>query len=340
MKQFLLVLSIFLLPICSIGQSGFSLVDRPNKKQVDVLFNGKLLTAYCYYDSIAKPFLYPVNTVDGITVTRGFPIAPRPGERSDHPHHVGIWLNYESVNGIDFWNNSTAIAKEKKDLYGTILHEKIVKKKSNKNKAELITRANWHNNKAELFLKELSTYQFHVKHDVFIIDRTTTLTAQKNEVVFRDVKDGFFAIRVARELEMPSDKEDEFVDVHGNITKVVPAGGVATGMYYSANGLRGDSVWSSKANWAVLKGKKDGSSITIAMFDNPKNPGYPTYWHARGYGLFALNPLGRKVFSKGKEELNLSISKEKSVSFKYRIVIASKDLSVTDLENLALDFIK
>ena len=30
-----------------------------------------------------------------------------------------------------------------------------------------------------------------------------------------------------------------------------------------------------------------GEPVSIAIFDAPGNPGYPTYWHARGYGLFA-----------------------------------------------------
>ena len=43
----------------------------------------------------------------------------------------------------------------------------------------------------------------------------------------------------------------------------------------------------------------------LLILDHPKNPGYPTHWHARGYGLFAANPLGAKVFSDGKDQLNL-----------------------------------
>ena len=73
----------------------------------------------------------------------------------------------------------------------------------------------------------------------------------------------------------------------------------------------------------MLYGKKNNQSISIAIIDHPKNPGYPTYWHARGYGLFAANPLGQKIFSKGKETLNLSLKKGSSVTFRYRIVIAS-----------------
>ena len=45
-------------------------------------------------------------------VTRGFPLEPRPGERVDHPHHVGLWFNHGDVNGVDFWNNSESLRPE------------------------------------------------------------------------------------------------------------------------------------------------------------------------------------------------------------------------------------
>lgn len=333
----------FLLILCTsmvYAQKGFNISLKPESKRADITYNGQLITAYCYYDSIAKPFLYPVNTIDGITVTRGYPIAPRLGERTDHPHHVGIWLNYESVNGIDFWNNSTAIAADKKNLYGTIKHEKIEKTSQSAGKAQLIATANWYNNMGVHFLKERTVYDFIVKNNVVIIDRTTTLTALQEPIVFKDVKDGFFAIRVARELEMPSKEPGVFVDAHGNKTKVDPSGANVSGMYHNSNGLMGDSVWSSKAPWAMLKGVKDNKDITIAIFDHPRNTGYPTYWHARGYGLFAANPLGRKIFSNGKDVLNYSLQPGKSATFKYRISIASKDMKSSEIEALFKDFQK
>ena len=138
---------LFLVSISAIAiaqkSTGFSLIEKKDKKQVDVLFNNKLLTAYCNLDSSKKPVLFPVNTIDGITVTRSYPFKLIAGERTDHPHHTGIWLNYESVNGLDFWNNSTAIPIEKRDHYGTIIHQQIVNKKANGDKAVLVTKAIW-----------------------------------------------------------------------------------------------------------------------------------------------------------------------------------------------------
>jgi hypothetical protein len=291
------------------------------------------MTAYCFYDSSRKPILFPVNTVDGITVTRSYPFKMVAGERTDHPHHTGIWLNYESVNGLDFWNNSTAIAPERRDHYGTILHEKVTDSNLNGNSASLSVTAKWVRPDKKVLLNEKTTFNFSVKSNDFIIDRITTLTATDTTVVFKDVKDGMFAIRVARELELPSREKSSFVDNMGNITQVTPSGADVSGMYYSSSGLKGDSVWSSKGKWVMLTGKKDGKDITIGILDHPSNIGYPAYWHARGYGLFSVNPLGRKIFSNGKEELNLTLQRGQQVTFRYRVIIHSGSALTPDLMN-------
>ena len=339
MKKLIAALSLLSISIGSTAQSGFTIVEEKDKKQVDILFNNKLLTAYCYYDSSRKPVLFPVNTVDGITVTRSYPFKKVPGERTDHPHHTGIWFNYESVNGLDFWNNSTAIAVEKRSQYGTIVHQKVVGKKTNEKDATLEVAATWIRPDKKVLLNEATRFNFSVKGNDFIIDRITTLTAADTTVIFKDVKDGVYAIRVARELELPSKEKSSFVDDKGNVTDVPPSGADVTGMYYGSTGLKGDSVWSSKGNWMMLAGKKDGKNITIAMFDHPSNVGYPTYWHARGYGLFAANPLGRKVFSNGKEELNFSLAPKQAVTFRYRVIIHSGDiLTKEEMDKWFADF--
>src|SRR5690348_8565129 len=93
---------------------------RKNDHDIQVLANKKPFVDFFYADTFPKPVLYPIYAADGEIITRGFPLAPRPNEPTDHPHHVGLWLNYENVNGLDFWNNSYAIAADKKNLYGSI----------------------------------------------------------------------------------------------------------------------------------------------------------------------------------------------------------------------------
>jgi Methane oxygenase PmoA len=312
------------------AQKGFTITEQKEAKEVSILFNGKLLTAYCYYDSSRKPILFPVNTTDGITITRQYPFHIVPGERTDHPHHTGIWLNYESVNGLDFWNNSTAIAPEKRNQYGTIHHQKIISKSTKNNTASLVVSAVWVRPDEKVLLNETTTFNFTVNGNDFIIDRITKLTATDTVVIFKDVKDGMLGIRVARELELPSKEKSSFIDDKNNVTTVAPSGAGVTGMYYGSNGLKGDSLWGTTGKWAMLTGIKEGKNVTIGIIDHPANIGYPTYWHARGYGLFAANPLGRKIFSNGKEELNFSLPPHQSVTFRYRIIIHSGDALTKD----------
>ncbi len=340
MKKILCVLAVVLPGFFANAQKGFTIAEKADNKGRDILFNGKLLTSYCYPDSSRKPILFPVNTVDGVTVTRSYPFKIVPGERTDHPHHTGIWLNYESVNGLDFWNNSTAIALDKRSGYGTIVHQKIISEKTKAKTATLTATATWIRPDKKVLLNEQTTFNFSVSGNDFIIDRITKLTAADTVVIFKDVKDGMLAIRVARELEMPSKDKTSFVDDKGNITTVPPSNAAdVTGMYVNSDGVTGDSVWSTKGRWAILNGKKDGKNITIGIIDHPSNVGYPGYWHARGYGLFALNPLGRKVFSKSAEELNLTLQPHTSTTFRYRIVIHSgPKLTAVEMNKLADDF--
>jgi hypothetical protein len=330
---------------CAQKTKNFSLVEDKKKKEIRVMYKGRLLTAYCYYDSSRKPMLFPVNTVDGITVTRSYPFKMVAGERTDHPHHTGLWLNYESVNGLDFWNNSTAIPVERRERYGTIVHKNIfasnlVNNPADSNVTTLQTQSEWIRPNKVKVLTEFARHDFRVEGNIFTIDRVTTLTAADSPVVFKDVKDGMYAIRVARELELPSKEKSKFVDDKGNVTEVAPSGNDVSGMYYGSNGSKGDSAWGTKGEWMMLTGKKDGRDITIAMFDHPSNTGYPTYWHARGYGLFALNPLGRKVFSNGKEELNLTLKPGEQITFRYRVAIVSGKLTAEDMSRMAAEFAK
>ena len=94
----------------------------------------------------------------------------------------------------------------------------------------------------------------------------------------------------------------------------------------------GDSAWGTRGSWCMLYGKKGGDSISIVIIDHTQNPGYPTYWHARNYGLFAANPLGQKIFSAGKQILNFKLSKGQAVTFRYRVVIASGKQSLSQKE--------
>lgn len=311
--------------------------DKINHRVI-IKVNDKPFTEFIYPDTLEKPVLYPIVAADGETITRGFPLSPRPNEPTDHPHHIGLWLNYENVNGLDFWNNSFAIPADKKNKYGWIKTDSITKIKSGK-KGLLSYTAHWQDIDKNILTEEKTDFVFSAYNNIRIIDRITTLTA-KQEILFADAKDGFLGLRVAHELELPSKDEREFTDAHGNITKIKATSNDVTGNYITSEGKHGDSAWSSRATWCMLYGKKGNDTISIAIIDHPENVGYPTYWHARGYGLFAANPLGQNIFSNGKQMLNFNLKKDQPVTFRYRIIVASgkERLSNTVLEKFSNEF--
>jgi len=309
-----------------------SFVNHQDQKRVDVMVDNKLFTSYCWPDKVFKPILFPVLTANGTAVTRGFPLAPRPGERIDHPHQVGVWFNYGDVDGYDFWNNSEAIPAEKKKDFGTIKHLKTEQLKDGLGEGVMINNESWVDPSGKELLSEKTEFHFIAKGSIRIIDRIATLTATGKTVSMKDNKEGMIGMRIARQLELPSKEELVLTDANGNPTTVAKMSNEGvTGNYKSSEGLTGDAVWGTRAKWMELSGIINNEKITVVMLDHPKNQSYPTYWHARGYGLFAANPLGWSAFTNNKETLNYSIQAGKSSVFRYRILISS-GMDLTDAE--------
>jgi hypothetical protein len=296
-------------------------------KRVDITIDGNPFTSYIWPVTVKKPVLYPIRDAKGTLVTRGWPMDPRPGERVDHPHHVGLWLNYENVNGIDFWNNSDAIKPADAPKMGTIVHRRIVSAKSGQ-RGELVTESDWVLHDGTTLLREHTQYVFSGDATSRTIDRTTVLTALDRQVKFDDAKDGMLGMRVARQLELPSTKAEVFTDISGRKTEVPKLDNTGiTGNYTTSEGKLGNAAWGTRGRWCLLTGKIGDDTITIAILDHPKNPGYPTYWHARDYGLFAANPLGQKIFSNGKKTLNFALEPKQSATFRYRIMVVDGGLT-------------
>jgi hypothetical protein len=121
-------------------------------------------------------------------------------------------------------------------------------------------------------------------------------------------------------LQIPEKKDQSFTDNKGHST-TVKKDVASNGDYLTSEGKKGDSAWSTRGSWCKVFGKMGNDSVSITIFDHIKNPNYPTFWHARGYGLFAANPLGEKIFTNGKSSFNLRLKKGESVRFRYRILI-------------------
>jgi hypothetical protein len=319
---------------------GVQVVADEASRRVDISIDGHPFTAYLWPATLKKPVLYPIIDADGVTLTRGWPLEPRPGERMDHPHHDGLWFNYSNVNGFDFWNNSEAIPAQRTVKMGTIVFDRIVSIKSGASRGELVTHSTWIDGQNHSILSETSTYVFAHSGPTRTIDLVVTLKAL-DHVVFNDDKDGLLGLRVARWLESPEEKGGTFTDANGIATTVAAAAnlpGVAppTGQYLTSEGVRGEAAWSTRGRWCSLTGHDNaGHTVTVAIFDHPGNIGYPTYWHARGYGLFAANPLGRHMFDAQQPPLDYTLEKGQTTTFRYRLVFHTHAATMDELNREA-----
>lgn len=343
-----LITAIFTLSIVSIARgqaqkekpSIIKFVKHEAEKRVDVMIDGKLFTSYWWPDSVYKPVLYPLLTSAGTAITRGFPIKPREGERRDHIHQVGNWLNYGNVNGYDFWGNGS---EGKRNVNGgQIKHLSVLQSAGGTGEGSMVTTASWIDPAGKELLSERTEFHFIAKGSTRIIDRIVALTATGQAVTMKDTKEGSFGIRVARQLELPSKEDITLTDAQGNPTTVKKMSNEGvTGNYKSSEGVTGDAVWGKRAKWMDLYGSIGNEKISLVICDHPGNLSYPTYWHARGYGLFAANPFGVKDFTEGKEQLNYVIPAGKTLKLRYRIIISSgSHLGDGEINAFAADFAK
>jgi hypothetical protein len=291
-------------------------VPRQADARVDVSFDGQPFTSYRWEPSLKKPVLYPVRTAEGTIITRGWPVDPRPGDPTDHPHHLGFWLSYGDVNGVDFWGNSTGLAPAEQSAKGTIVHRRIEQiRTGQQGRGALTVTSEWVLPGGATVLREQTAYAFAGAPGRRVVDRVATLEAPGGPVALQDNKEGTLGLRLTPALEHPSEKNP-----------------TATGLYHSSEGREGGAVWGTRGRWLMLTGMVGGGPVTIAVLDHPTNPGHPTYWHARTWGLFAANPLGQKALSGGKETLGFTIPAGKSARFAYRLLVLSRRATPADVE--------
>lgn len=283
-------------------------VQDTNK--IDILIGGNLFTTYQYGSELTKPILYPVKSPSGVMLTRSFPFEKIPSESNDHPHQTGIFFTYDKVNNDGFWNNTASPPQ--------IKHIKTTKMEN----GQLSTISHWVGKSGKILLEEKRNMVFSAQPNQYVIDFNITLTAQDEKIVFGDTKEGMFAIRVADWLS-----EEK-----------------GTGKYLDPGGNIGEpNVWGKKATWVRLEGTKNGKTIGIAIFNHPASVNYPTYWMARGYGLFSANPLGQLDFQKGTnvenpQPLNFTLYPGQSALFRFRMIIYEGQKSAEQLGREFQDF--
>lgn len=289
----------------------------PSADRVRIEVDGALFTEYRFGPDAPKPFLFPVIGAGGVAVTRSFPMAEVAGEARDHPHHRSLWFAHGSVGGVDFW-------LEREGVTGLIRHEALVETSSGK-VGILRARNRWTGPKGEPVCSDETEIRVSTQGKSRVLDYAIRLTALPDKpLVFGDTKEGTMALRLAPWLTPPHKVKG--VEVPSDARMMNSEGGEGAG------------IWGRRAGWVTYVGRHGGRTLGVSMIEAATNPRYPTWWHARDYGLFAANPFGRHDFEAKKDQPRLGemvVPAGQSVTFRYRIVFHEGDAAAAGIAEMA-----
>ena len=283
--------------------------------RIDVFIGGQPFTSYFFGSESPKPYLHPLRSAQGTTVTRGFPMRKDiPGETADAPHHRGLFFAHGDINGIDFWAEEELGSKTKETVkgvkhsslalpYGRTVLRKLEKMRGGPKSGTIRALFNLVGPDGKVIAQEEQAFTFRGGASTRTIDCEFAIQATNGPVKMEDTKEGTFAIRLARALQEPD------------------------GYMSNSEGAVGEKqIWGKRANWVDYSGTVAGEKLGIAIFDHPSNPKHPTYWHARGYGLLAANPFGEHDFYHDKtRDGSVTIPTGGTMVLRYRVLIHPGD---------------
>ena len=275
--------------------------------RIEVAIGGQPFTSFYFGPEATKPYLHPLRSADGTVVTRGYPMEEIAGEQTDHRHHRGAWFSHGNVNAIDFWANEPE-QRNRGMKKGIIAHRSIDSVQSGGDSGSISATFSWNDLSGKTLVSERRTMNFRRVDGNNIVDFDIVLSAESETVKFGDTKEGTFAVRMATELE-----EQHFR------AKGIPRTGTITNAHDAKTEA---NTWGKRSPWMDYAGSSEGKPKGIAIFDHPENPKHPTYWHVRGYGLFAANVFGEHDFhADPSRDGSITLAKGETLRFRYRVVI-------------------
>ena len=223
---------------------------------------------------------------------------------------TGLWFSYDDVNGTKFWENDPSYTKPH---IGRIVVRNAQYQEGDRS-GTLTATMEWRDPSGKTLLVEDRKMIFH-----------------------SDPK------RRSIEFEIPSHRGGRchLRRYQGRCVRD-PSGG-------QLHGEERRQGWVSGCGWPGHHGQHlgqalqfkvdytaevEGERLGVAIFDHPQNPRHPTYWHARDYGLFALNPFGRNAFDSTQEESQWKVPAGQKLLFRWNVLIHPGDAETGHVADL------
>jgi hypothetical protein len=264
-----------------------------------VHIGGEVFTTYRTAKSLPKPFFHPVLW-GGTELTR--PVDP---DEREHPHHKGIWVSIDEVNGLKHWAERAKIVNiEATPSNSTEAGSPGVLKVVN----------HWLGEDGRPAVVEWTTIRIYPNR-LMIYD--INFHATDKGAVFEDTKEGLLGFRMAHSM-----RESE------------------GGKILAANGVEGSKDnWGRPNKWIDYYGPVEGKTVGVTLMDHPGNF-RPSRYHVRNYGLFSISPFGDKAYTNGKEPENpLHLKQGESVSLRYGIYFHEGDTEAGKVADVYHQFV-
>jgi hypothetical protein len=315
----------------------------------EVFIGGQFFARYVT-DFGDTPIIYPIYADDGKMITRSFPMEGCNVVSQDHLHHRSFWFSHGKVNDVDFWSTD----KKQKNL-GKIIHKKFLKTEvRDGNRGIIVTKNDWVSHSGEVICDDVRSFEFGVtEFGNRYIDFEIMVVSKVERVVFYDTKEGTFGIRVSDDLSVDVVRAKEKEKKNAKAMAMGKGGDdnvelSRVSYIVNAECELNEEAWGKRSSWVDYVGQLgDGvdNVAGIAILNHPSSFRYPTYWHVRTYGLFAANPFCERGFGIKKRQLenknaenkdsggDFVLSKGKSFTLRYRVIIHKKDTKNANITN-------
>lgn len=285
-KTLFLILPLINVFVLQAGENIKKIELKKTTAGLDICYGEKVIAEFSHTQTPqGRPFICNIHTLDGIKVTRNYPITDK--DQDDHPHHQGLFHTFSQLNGIDFWH-----------MKGMAKHRLFTVPPKDGNPASFSAESVYLDRDGETpLLKETMSYGFHITSEGLLITINAIIESEAEKVIIGSKEEGGIAIRVASDLRVQ--KGGKMIDNKGR--------------------KGGKAIWGKAARWVDNSGKKKGRWVGATLFASHSDLGV-FHWHSRDYGLIAANPFG--PLNKAPDKI---LKKGEKLSFNYGLMVHSHE---------------
>lgn len=293
-----------------VAGSGWAQVQiTPQQDRATIRVAGQPFSELHFGGAAHKPYLHPLRSASGKVVTRGFPVDPQPGEMTNSPHQLGLWVGHEKLNGIDFFEVDPVMEISKKRPVGTVRFKDLTAAESGADRGSLSFRADWVAPDGQVHVVENRTITIHsTPKELRIVDVDFKLQFPAGATI-SDHADGVLGLRLGKPFE----------ERNGGVVK-------------NFTGTAGaDNLYGRRSPWIDYTATVDGERLGVAVFDHPSNYNFPTRWKIRTFASIFVSAFGEQEFyhenpwkmaiPNTAKDAGLKMEAGGELRFRYRVVV-------------------